>query len=109
MASTPMVVDSPPKDQVLSPSSAPTNCEDYNVPSKERRALLLRLKISLEAELVPAHFWAACQVCDINMLKNFIKKQTMDITTTAILTGSAISLCKLNSLRFLKLYIINVL
>jgi hypothetical protein len=59
--------------------------EDFNEPSEERVGLLKRLKdamppkgtIGLEAEeydggTVPPPFWAACQICDIKALDNFV-------------------------------------
>jgi len=44
--------------------------EDFNQPSPERVALLEHLQESIGD--VPPHFWAACQICDLNALKTFI-------------------------------------
>jgi hypothetical protein len=45
--------------------------EDFNVPSKEREALLTRLQDAIGD--VPPHFWAACQVCHIEALEKLVK------------------------------------
>ncbi|PVH83703.1 hypothetical protein DL98DRAFT_528998 [Cadophora sp. DSE1049] len=44
--------------------------EDFNLPSPERIALLERLQESIGD--VPPHFWAACQICDLDALKNLV-------------------------------------
>ena len=44
--------------------------EDFNLPSPERVALLERLQESIGD--VPPHFWAACQICDLDALKNLV-------------------------------------
>ena len=43
--------------------------EDYNQPSAERTELLEKLKVHLEHQPVPAAFWAACQLADLERLK----------------------------------------
>jgi hypothetical protein len=45
--------------------------EDFNIPSKEREALLTRLQDAIGD--VPPHFWAACQVCHIEAVEKFVK------------------------------------
>jgi hypothetical protein len=93
-----MAVNSPPKDQVPLPSPQPTNEEDYNVPSTRRVDLLLKLHKHLKAQAVPAYFWAACQICDMEMLEEFIKTRSMDVLQTSFMTGpSMIHACKLNT------------
>jgi hypothetical protein len=44
--------------------------EDFNLPSSERVALLEGLQESIGH--VTPHFWAACQICDLNALKNLV-------------------------------------
>lgn len=44
--------------------------EDFNQPTLERVALLERLQESI-GDVLP-HFWATCQICDLNALKTFI-------------------------------------
>ena len=44
--------------------------EDFNLPSPERVALLKSLQDSIGN--VPPHFWAACQICDIDALKTLV-------------------------------------
>jgi hypothetical protein len=45
--------------------------EDFNIPSKEREALLTRLQDAIGD--VPPHFWAACQVCHVKALEKLVK------------------------------------
>ncbi|KAE8445098.1 hypothetical protein EG329_013700 [Mollisiaceae sp. DMI_Dod_QoI] len=45
--------------------------EDFNFPSPERIALLERLQAAIGG--APPHFWAACQICDLNALEKLIK------------------------------------
>lgn len=44
--------------------------EDFNLPTLERTALLGRLHESIGD--VPPHFWAACQICDLDALKSLV-------------------------------------
>ena len=44
--------------------------EDFNLPSPERVKLLELLRHSIGD--VPPHFWAACQICDLDALKNLV-------------------------------------
>ena len=44
--------------------------EDFNIPSPERVALLERLQRAIGG--APPHFWAACQICDLKALENFV-------------------------------------
>ena len=46
--------------------------EDFNLPSPERTALLERLQEAIGSS-VPPHFWAACQICDLNALERLVK------------------------------------
>ncbi|KAJ8062621.1 hypothetical protein OCU04_009144 [Sclerotinia nivalis] len=45
--------------------------ENYNLPTVERVALLKQLQEAIGD--VPPHFWAACQICDLDALKGLIK------------------------------------
>jgi hypothetical protein len=45
--------------------------EDFNEPTTQRVALLKRLEE--EMGNVAPHFWAACQVCDIQKLAQFVE------------------------------------
>jgi hypothetical protein len=45
--------------------------EDFNIPSKEREALLTRLQDAIGD--VPPHFWTACQVCHVKALRNLLR------------------------------------
>ena len=44
--------------------------EDFNQPGPERIDLLKRLQESIGD--VPPHFWAACQICDLDALKSLV-------------------------------------
>jgi hypothetical protein len=83
--------------------------EDFNEPSEERVGLLKRLEdamcpkgiIGLEAEehegIVPPHFWAACQICDIKALEKFVDFACEHLTNAYIIaaqTGPMIQYCK---------------
>ena len=47
--------------------------EDFNLRSPELAALLERLQESIgDVPTVPPHFWAACQICDLDALKSFV-------------------------------------
>lgn len=46
--------------------------EDYNQPSEKRSTILRRLQTALAAD-VDRHHWAACILCDIDVLKNMAK------------------------------------
>jgi hypothetical protein len=43
----------------------------FNIPSAERVALLESLQVSIGD--VPPHFWAACQICDLDALRTLVK------------------------------------
>jgi hypothetical protein len=45
--------------------------EDFNQPTAERVAILKRLEEAMGS--VAPHFWAACQVCDIQKLDQFVE------------------------------------
>jgi hypothetical protein len=47
--------------------------EDFNIPSRERRAVLERLDKALNGQAVPTPFWAACQLCDLGTLEQLIE------------------------------------
>jgi hypothetical protein len=47
-----------------------TTMEDFNVPTPERVALLESLQESIGD--IPPHFWAACQICDLDALKTLV-------------------------------------
>jgi hypothetical protein len=44
--------------------------EDFNLPGPERASLLKLLQEAIGD--VPPHFWAACQVCDLEALKDLV-------------------------------------
>ena len=71
--------------------------EDCNLPSQERLSLLERLQVAL-GDVTP-HFWAACHLCDLQMLG--LLAQTAEINPNPILvvvmeTHTMIARCKLN-------------
>jgi hypothetical protein len=45
--------------------------EDFNVPTAERVDLLKQLQEAMGG--VPPYFWAACQICDLKALEDFIE------------------------------------
>jgi hypothetical protein len=45
--------------------------EDFNIPSAERVAILQRLQEVIGG--APLHFWAACQICELEALAKFVK------------------------------------
>jgi hypothetical protein len=45
--------------------------EDYNTPSAQRVAILQRLQETIGG--APLHFWAACQVCELEALDILVK------------------------------------
>jgi hypothetical protein len=50
--------------------------EDFNQPSPERIELLKRLEEAI-GDVTP-HFWAACQICDLNKLNGFLQVPNPD-------------------------------
>jgi hypothetical protein len=46
--------------------------EDFNLPSPERITQLKLLQEAIGDVPVPPHFWAACQVCDLEALEQFV-------------------------------------
>lgn len=79
--------------------------ETYNVPSKERTALLQQLQDLIGD--VPVPFWAACQTCDIsqiNVLIQLAKVSPEAVQFMSINVHKMVSACKLNSVRLLSLY-----
>src|SRR5204863_3129633 len=46
--------------------------EHLNIPSQERRDLLIELGRALNADEVPASFWACLQVCDLGNLEELV-------------------------------------
>jgi hypothetical protein len=74
--------------------------EDYNLPSKERVSLLERLQVALGD--VPPHFWAACQLCDLQGLELLARTAELNpkiVYTVAGRTYTMIAQGKLNIIR----------
>jgi hypothetical protein len=71
--------------------------EDCNLPSQERRCLLERLQVALGD--VSPHFWAACNLCDLQMLEVLAQQAELNPNTIYIVIGQTYTMirhCKLN-------------
>jgi len=53
--------------------STKSSREDYNERTPERTDLLIRLKSLLKVDRVSSTFWACCQLCDIECLKDLVE------------------------------------
>jgi hypothetical protein len=51
--------------------------EDFNQPSLERIDVLKRLEKAI-GDVTP-HFWAACQICDLDKLNRFLQIADPDV------------------------------
>ncbi|KAG9237991.1 hypothetical protein BJ875DRAFT_102098 [Amylocarpus encephaloides] len=69
--------------------------EDFNQPSPERIDLLRRLQEKVDS--VTPHFWAACQICDLSALEDFLRHQLFYVRGVDVQTSQMVRYCKLNS------------
>ena len=70
--------------------------EDFNQPSRERIDLLKRLEEAI-GDVTP-HFWAACQICDLNKLNGFLQVPNPDVYVQAFSSqiSQMVRYCKSN-------------
>jgi hypothetical protein len=70
--------------------------EDFNQPSPERIDLLKRLEEAI-GDVTP-HFWAACQICDLNKLNGFLQVPNPDVYVQAFSSqiSQMVRYCKSN-------------
>ncbi|KAH8645379.1 hypothetical protein BGZ60DRAFT_392773, partial [Tricladium varicosporioides] len=70
--------------------------EDFNQPSPERIDLLERLEEAI-GDVTP-HFWAACQICDLNKLNSFLQVPNPDVYVQAFSSqiSQMVRYCKSN-------------
>jgi hypothetical protein len=81
-------------------ATQPVQPEDCNLPSQERRSLLERLQVAL-GDVTP-HFWAACNLCDLQMLEVLAQQAELNPNTIYIVieqTYTMVAQCKLNIIR----------
>jgi hypothetical protein len=71
--------------------------EDFNQPSLERIDLLKRLEEAV-GDVTP-HFWAACQICDLNKLDILLQIYKPDVFIQAFSSqiSQMVRYCKSNS------------
>jgi hypothetical protein len=71
--------------------------EDFNQPSPERIDLLKRLEEAI-GDVTP-HFWAACQICDLDKLDGFLQVTKPDVYVQAFSSqiSQMVRYCKSNS------------
>ncbi len=71
--------------------------EDFNQPSLERIDLLKRLEEAIGH--VTPHFWAACQICDLDKLEGFLQVTKPNVYVHAInyQASQMVRHCKSNS------------
>ena len=71
--------------------------EDFNQPSSERIDLLKRLEEAI-GDVTP-HFWAACQICDLDKLNGFLQVPTTKVYVQAFSSqiSQMVRYCKLIS------------
>jgi hypothetical protein len=58
---------------LLSFDSTKSSREDYNERTPERTDLLTRLKSLLKVDHISSAFWACCQLCDMECLKDLVE------------------------------------
>jgi hypothetical protein len=66
--------------------------EDFNQPSPERIDLLKRLDEAFGN--VTPHFWAACQICDLNMLACFLQEKEIFVQSFSSQVSQMVRYCK---------------
>jgi hypothetical protein len=62
---------------LLSFDSTISSREDYNERTPERTDLLSRLKSLLNVDCISSTFWACCQLCDMECLKDLVETAEM--------------------------------
>lgn len=65
---------------------------DFNLPTEERLALLK----DLQAEIgdVPLHFWAACQLCDLQSLTQLVQVARISPAVIRVIAAYTIDMVK---------------
>jgi hypothetical protein len=76
--------------------------ENFNTQTPEQTVLLAELQDTLEADKVPASFWACLQVCDIQQLRSLVMKALRNISQLMLLLFREISAKYLSDLVYFK-------